>query len=85
MRIFLFFQLNERAQKFAEHLAVLGKLEHGEPKFSGNTGHVGENLAAGAGAGKSVDMWYSEVDKYTPGSGFSMGTGHFTQVSSINR
>ena len=56
-------------------------MEHGEPEFSGKEGHVGENLAAGAGAGASVDMWYSEVDKYTPGSGFSMGTGHFTQVS----
>ena len=76
-------QLNERAQKFAEHLAQLGSLEHGEPEFSGNKEHVGENLAGGADAAKSVDMWYSEVDQYTPGSGFSMGTGHFTQASSI--
>ena len=59
-------------------------MEHGEPEFSGNSGHVGENLAGGAGAADSVDMWYSEVDKYTPGSGFSMGTGHFTQVSTTS-
>ena len=57
-------------------------MEHGEQKFSGKSGSVGENLAAGAGAGASVDMWYKEVDNYKEDSGFSMDTGHFTQVSS---
>jgi len=45
----------------------------------------GENLAGGtAGAldpQATVDMWYEEVAKYKfPSGGFSMDTGHFTQV-----
>ena len=57
-------------------------MEHGEPKFSGNSAHVGENLAAGAGAGASVDMWYEEVENYKKNPGGPEGAGHFTQVSS---
>jgi hypothetical protein len=29
---------------------------------------------------KAVEMWLSEESAYTRGSGFSAGTGHFTQV-----
>ena len=47
-------------------------MEHGEPKLSGKSGHVGENLAAGAGGGTSVDMWYKKVENYKEGLGFSI-------------
>ncbi len=29
----------------------------------------------------ATTAWYNEVSQYTYGSGFSMGTGHFTQVT----
>ena len=65
------FQLNRRAQDFAEHLVSLGKLRHGEHELSG--GHrVGENLYGGMGDSHSytvasVDAWYSEVEEYRDG------------------
>ena len=57
-------------------------MQHGVEEFDG-MGDVGENLAYGpqlSGAG-AVNMWYEEVGAYerSPG-GFSMDTGHFTQV-----
>lgn len=52
----------------------------------GVAGHsyLGENLAYGAIDKKGVDLWYDEI-KLTPGgkgtiSGFTKGTGHYTQV-----
>ena len=43
---------------------------------------MGENLAWGPGQDFAgiVAMWYNEVAQYVPGSGFSMATGHFTQL-----
>merc|ERR1719265_2652280 len=44
--------------------------------------YLGENLAMGAIDTKGVDLWYDEI-KLTNGgrvSGFSSGTGHYTQV-----
>jgi uncharacterized protein YkwD len=54
-------------------------------KFGHSGGSYGENLAAGtAGSldGQSVtDMWYDELKQYSfANGGFSMETGHFTQV-----
>jgi len=54
-------------------------------KFGHSGGSYGENLAAGtAGSldGQSVtDMWYDEIKQYSfANGGFSMETGHFTQV-----
>jgi uncharacterized protein YkwD len=49
-------------------------------------GEYGENLAAGTAgmldAASVVGMWYDEVKRYSfrGGGGFSMQTGHFTQV-----
>merc|ERR1719229_1293392 len=48
----------------------------------GGFGNVGENLASGVTDAAAVDMWYNEI-QYTHGglvSGFSMQTGHYTQV-----
>lgn len=68
------------AQDWANSLKAQGcKFGH-KPR---NT--FGENLAAGSTGildGKAVtDMWYDEVKLYKfPNGGFSMETGHFTQV-----
>ncbi|HEY0253826.1 MAG TPA: CAP domain-containing protein [Kofleriaceae bacterium] len=68
------------AQKWADSLRDQGcKFGH-----SGNQ-EYGENLAAGtAGAldpEATVKMWYDEISLYKfPDGGFSMQTGHFTQV-----
>ena len=65
------------AQAWADHLAASGcAFEHS------GTGH-GENLAGGGGlsGADAVAMWYEEVELFDFGSGgFSMETGHFTQV-----
>ena len=53
--------------------------------FGHSGGSTGENLAAGTtgtlDAESVVKMWYDEVASYKfPNGGFSMQTGHFTQV-----
>ena len=73
-------KLADLAQKWANHLRDhCGTLEH-----SSGTKY-GENLAAGSiGAldpTSTVDYWYDEIKKYKfPNGGFSMTTGHLTQL-----
>lgn len=67
------------AQKWANHLASIGKLEHG------NHSGMGQNLAYKSGAEFSAqgvaDIWYNEVQNYNYSNpGFAMDTGHFTQL-----
>ncbi len=67
------------AQGWADQLRDDGcAFEHSRTKY-------GENLAAGTSGALPpeavVEMWYREVDQYAfPDGGFSMETGHFTQV-----
>jgi uncharacterized protein YkwD len=72
-------KLAQVAQQWASSLRAQGC------KFGHSGGRYGENLAAGTAGtldGRSVtDMWYGEIKKYSfPNGGFSMETGHFTQV-----
>jgi pathogenesis-related protein 1 len=67
------------AQKWADSLKAQGC------KFGHSGGQYGENLAAGSEGALDpeavVRMWYDEIAKYHfPDGGFSMETGHFTQV-----
>ena len=69
------------AQKWCDYLRDNNLFEH-----SKNSGY-GENLYKSWGsssdnAGKrAVDRWYKEISDYDYGKpGFSMATGHFTQV-----
>jgi uncharacterized protein YkwD len=67
------------AQKWADSLRDQGC------KFGHSGGQYGENLAAGTiGAldpESTVAMWYDEIKQYKfPDGGFSMNTGHFTQL-----
>ena len=72
-------KLAEAAQRWANSLRDQGC------KFGHSGGRYGENLAAGTAGtldGSSVTaMWYDEIKDYSFGNGgFSMNTGHFTQV-----
>ncbi|XP_019643203.1 PREDICTED: peptidase inhibitor 16-like [Branchiostoma belcheri] len=77
-------KLTEHAQKWAEYLASIGKLQHSQ-----GSGY-GENIAMYAqwGLGSAdkparyfVEQWYSEVDRYDfAKSTYQPGTGHFSQV-----
>jgi uncharacterized protein YkwD len=67
------------AQKWADTLRDKGCA------FGHSGGQYGENLAAGTEGvldpEATVKMWYDEIAKYKfPNGGFSMETGHFTQV-----
>lgn len=72
-------ELAATAQRWASTLAQRGcALEH-------SAGPLGENLAAGTPGSmtpeRAVDMWMQERAGYDfRGGGFSMETGHFTQV-----
>jgi len=68
--------LAQQAQAWAEHLRESGcRLEH-------SGGDSGENLAVGPLSPEAVvEMWYGEVSQYDfESGGFSMETGHFTQL-----
>jgi uncharacterized protein YkwD len=72
-------KLAEVAQKWANHLRDAGCT------FGHSGGTYGENLAAGTEGvldpEATVAMWYDEIKLYKfPDGGFSMKTGHFTQV-----
>lgn len=72
-------RLEQAAQQWASTLVKKGCV------FGHSGGQYGENLAAGTiGAldGEStVQMWYDEVKQYNfKRGGFSMNTGHFTQL-----
>lgn len=72
-------ELAQVAQAWADEVASRGcTLQH-------SSGPYGENLAAGSAGTLSpeqvVEMWYGESSQYRyRGGGFSMQTGHFTQV-----
>lgn len=72
-------KLAATAQKWAESLR-----DH-NCAFEHSRSAYGENLAGGTSgsldAAAVVEMWYRELDNYDFGrGGFSMDTGHFTQV-----
>ncbi|MDB4957674.1 MAG: hypothetical protein JWO36_5243 [Myxococcales bacterium] len=72
-------KLADVAQKWANHLRDAGCT------FGHSGGSYGENLAAGTEGvldpEATVAMWYDEIKLYKfPDGGFSMKTGHFTQV-----
>jgi uncharacterized protein YkwD len=72
-------QLAQVAQRWANSLRDKGCA------FGHSGGSYGENLAAGTtgtlGPSEVVGMWYDEIARYKfPDGGFSMATGHFTQV-----
>ncbi|KAK3735193.1 hypothetical protein QZH41_017944, partial [Actinostola sp. cb2023] len=79
-------ELNQQAKAYAQKIADLGALQHSSSNERGQD--VGENLAMGCStfgdplsAKQAVTNWYNEVCLYNFNNpGFSMETGHFTQV-----
>ena len=72
------------AQRWADHLASTGRLEHG-PNDELKQRNLGQNLAFVSGgnvtAKRISDMWYDELKDYDFGKpGFASNTGHFTQL-----
>ncbi len=66
------------AQKWADHIAETGKLEHcRQPKY-------GENIAAGPaeryGAAEAAAAWLKEKGAYDAGKREAAKVGHYTQV-----
>ena len=75
--------LNKIAQKYAEHLAKIKKMEHSNTTYKGED--LGENLFCCSGneiQGETMTIsWYDVIEKYNFNEpGFVSGTGHFTQV-----
>lgn len=72
------------AEKCAQYYAQKRAIDHSCPYKNG----AGENLSGGTGtwtpnqfASMATKMWYDEVKSYDYNKpGFSMATGHFTQV-----
>merc|ERR1712025_794493 len=81
-------EIATNAQSWAEQTG--GQMKHSSSssrKGKAGFNYMGENLAWGHGVigTKGVKMWYDEIN-LTPGkrgavSGFSSGTGHYTQAS----
>lgn len=72
-----------KAKSWANHMTSTKVFEHG------NHEGMGQNIATKMSSGgevdmtaqEAVDMWYNEVKSYNFSKpGFSMNTGHFTQV-----
>ncbi|KAF9906129.1 hypothetical protein EC991_000925 [Linnemannia zychae] len=68
--------------KWSKSAAAWGNDWIQQCQFKHSSGDFGENLAAGYKNFKTgIDAWYNEYSKYNyKKPGFSMGTGHFTQV-----
>lgn len=78
-------ELQAVAQAWANKLAASGRMEHSTGgKYGENLYWTSASTRAGEGAAlasASVQAWYDEVKDYDYGApGFSMKTGHFTQV-----
>lgn len=80
--------LNNTAQSWAEYLAANGVFEHSDRSQRNNAGEnlyvyytTAPSISADTLAEEAVTNWYDEVSDYDYSNpGFSMGTGHFTQV-----
>lgn len=80
--------LNNTAQSWAEYLAANRVFEHSDRSQRNNAGEnlyvyytTAPSISADTLAEEAVKSWYDEVKDYDYSNpGFSMGTGHFTQV-----
>ncbi|XP_057688670.1 Golgi-associated plant pathogenesis-related protein 1-like [Corythoichthys intestinalis] len=73
-------ELNAEAQRWAEHLLVLGTLKHSDSSDGENI-YYKWSLAIKLTGKEAVDLWYSEVKEYNwTRPGYQTNTGHFTQV-----
>ena len=76
-------EINEIAQRYAEHLASIDIMQHSDNKLNGE--ELGENLYLCCGmqidGAEMTRSWYEEIEQYDFNNpGFKKETGHFTQV-----
>ncbi|XP_060893396.1 Golgi-associated plant pathogenesis-related protein 1-like isoform X2 [Labrus mixtus] len=73
--------MNETAQKWANHLLAEGVFEHSQTNDGENIYNMFSSATIKLTGKEAVDSWYSEIKDYNWSSpGFSGNTGHFTQV-----
>jgi uncharacterized protein YkwD len=74
--------LNSVAQNWANQLATTGKFQHSNSKYGENLYYAWSSQSGFDVNGVTpVQSWYNEVKSYNYSKpGFSMQTGHFTQV-----
>ncbi|KAM7018601.1 Golgi-associated plant pathogenesis-related protein 1-like isoform 2-T2 [Tautogolabrus adspersus] len=73
--------MNQTAQKWANHLLARGTLQHSQTNDGENIYNMFSSATIKLTGKEAVDSWYSEIKDYNWSSpGFSGNTGHFTQV-----
>ncbi|XP_003726109.2 uncharacterized protein LOC100892542 [Strongylocentrotus purpuratus] len=74
--------LNDHAQRWAEHLSQSGKFSHSNNRELGENIGMHYSSASTEFSGQdATDLWYQESSKYDFSSpGFRQGTGHFSQI-----
>jgi len=73
--------LTTSAQAYANKLAAACKMEHSGGAYGENLYMCGSTQDGCLKAGASTDAWYAEIKDYNfAAPGFSMKTGHYTQV-----
>ena len=75
--------LASQAQQWVNYLASTGRMEHGGHDGAGQNLYMTSDTSADHNGVciAATDAWYSEVNQYDWNNpGFSMETGHFTQV-----
>ncbi|XP_028313707.1 Golgi-associated plant pathogenesis-related protein 1-like isoform X2 [Gouania willdenowi] len=74
-------ELMASAQKWANHLLALGKLEHSSTGNGENVFFMSSSSGLKLTGKEAVNSWYNEVKDYNfSRPGFQGNTGHFTQV-----
>ncbi|XP_067868879.1 GLI pathogenesis-related 2 [Heterodontus francisci] len=74
-------ELSMQAQKWAEHLIDIKKLQHSDTKYGENLWYKWSSDAKLPTGTEVSEAWYNEIKKYNFNApGFNSGTGHFTQV-----
>ncbi|XP_031433414.1 uncharacterized protein glipr2 isoform X2 [Clupea harengus] len=69
------------AQKWAEHLLAIKKMQHSQADYGENLYYAWSSVPEKLTGKEAVDSWYSEIKDYNfSRPGFQSSTGHFTQV-----
>jgi len=74
--------LNQKAQAYAQYLASNNRFEHSNNGYGENLYMMSSSASlAGLHGNKGTQSWYDEIKDYSFNRpGFTMATGHFTQV-----
>ncbi|KAM8885227.1 Golgi-associated plant pathogenesis-related protein 1-like isoform 2-T2 [Spinachia spinachia] len=74
-------ELTASAQKWADHLLAIGKMQHSDSQDGENIFCMPSSAPIKLTGKEAVDSWYNEIKDYQWSiPGFRSDTGHFTQV-----